>query len=221
MNKKKRVEHTSRLTPFEKKWYKVTRMILICIAIYIIAQIIPKFEATVDNSQEVVILQYLPMCLTIALSLIGGAPALFRTVADNVVLEEKDRLSIRRLMTPRTKENSTELELLTYYIWEGIVILSQIILITLSISNASSFFDKLTNLVLGVIMGLISYVSLTGQGHIVAGEGKRKQRWTKGINPNAGREYVPGANAYRDANGNYYNLHGSPIATPVSSSKDK
>ena len=33
MNKKKRVEHTSRLTPFEKKWYKVTRMILICIAI--------------------------------------------------------------------------------------------------------------------------------------------------------------------------------------------
>ena len=217
MGKGKNVK-VSQLTEFEKKWYKVTRAIVIFIALYITAGLIPTFEAGTDNSNAVVILQYLPLCMTIAISFLGGIPALLRAETDNVVLDTEAIKSLRRLMTPRTKENSSELGLLLYYIWEVIVIISQIVLLVLAVINGESFSDKIINFFLGIIMGLISYASLTGQGYVTTSKGKKK-RWTRGISPNRGREYLPSDNVYRDEHGRYYNLNGTPIAPPVSKSK--
>ena len=85
----------------------------------------------------------------------------------------------------------------------------------------NNFFDKATAVVCGVFMGICAYATLTGQGHVIFTNGKKKKMWSNGVDPTVGMEYVPSVNAYRDSKGQYYNGRGTPIPTPVSSDKRK
>lgn len=217
------------LTDFERKWHKITRIILILISLYITKRIlsIPSIDRQMVTI-KLLWLQYGPLCLALAVGVFGSIPTALRSATMGMdkkgrrcIVDPEESTNLRRLMVPRTKENSSEIQLRLYYLWEGIIILSQIIIIVLLIIYAeSSFFDKASTAVCSILMGFIVYVSLTGQG-IVVFKGNPKKRKTKGINPTAGMEYVPGVGAYRDANGNYYNVNGVPISTPITVEKKR
>ncbi len=192
----------------QRKSNRIVKLVLTAIAVIIFIPL-PFYG-------KLLFLQYAPLIIAIIFFLLSS---FFNSGKDSSHANSEEN---RRLITPVEKKPGNETKLKLYYLWEGIVLITQVVVvILLTIFADGGFFNKISTFFVSAIMGLICYTVLTGQAHVTTTKGKPKKdkngqtSFEKTIFPNKDREYVVETNTYRDENGNHYDLNGVPVPTPV------
>ncbi|MBQ9742776.1 MAG: hypothetical protein IJV88_03770 [Ruminococcus sp.] len=200
--------NVSEVATSQRKSNRIVKLVLTAIAVIIFIPL-PFYG-------KLLFLQYAPLIIAIIFFLLSS---FFNSGKDSSNANSEEN---RRLITAVEKKPGNETKLKLYYLWEGIVLITQVVVvILLTIFADGGFFNKITTFFVSAIMGLICYTVLTGQAHATTTKGKPKKdkngqtSFEKTIFPNKDREYVVETNTYRDENGNHYDLNGVPVPTPV------
>ena len=204
----------SKMTKGQRIWNLFVKIILSLILIYLFPWL--------EYPYKLLWFQYAPLILALGFCVFAQLPNLLKMIGiipgDVIIYEDSEEM--RRLITPSYLKSPSILRTVIYYIWELIIILTQLIILVLQCINSLKMdYEFIPTLICGILMSLVAYTVLTGQAYGTTTKYKRNRMWSKPLNPVSGMEYVPGVNLYRDKNGNYYNHKGTAVPAKMSKSK--